>query len=120
LKCTPSGRTGARPIASAAGFASRDGAAYLDEVLARQGVSRRVALTVPNFLLALAALTDSDLLAAVPKSLVDAHGARFGLASVKPPFPLRRWRLRVVAPRARLADPGVSWLFGEVERAARL
>jgi DNA-binding transcriptional LysR family regulator len=92
---------------------------YVDEVLAQRGVSRRVALTVPNFLLALAALSDSDLLAAVPESLIIAHGARFGLASVKPPFRLRRWHLRAVVPRARLADPGVSWLLGAAERAGK-
>jgi DNA-binding transcriptional LysR family regulator len=92
---------------------------YLDEVLAKQGLSRRVAVTVPNFMLAPAALSDSDLLAAVPKSLLSSHGARFGLASVRPPFALRRWELRAVAPESRLADPGVAWLFGAVERAAK-
>ena len=92
---------------------------FIDQVLAEKGLSRRVALTVPNFMLALAALADSNFVAAVPKSLVMTHGQRFGLASVKAPLPLRRWPLRAVTPEVRLGDPGVAWLFGAVERAAK-
>jgi DNA-binding transcriptional LysR family regulator len=96
-----------------------DPAGFLDQALAEKGLSRRVALSVPNFMLALAALADSDLLAALPNSLLAAHGERFGLGSVKAPLPLRRWQLRAVAPHAALTDPGVAWLFDAIDRAAR-
>ncbi len=92
---------------------------FLDQALAERGLSRRVALTVPNFLLALAALAGSDLVAAIPRSLLITHAARFGLASVKPPLPLRRWRLGAVVPEVSMADAGIAWLFAAVERAAR-
>jgi DNA-binding transcriptional LysR family regulator len=95
-----------------------DPAGFLDGVLAEKGLSRRVALSVPNFMLALAALADSELLAALPKSLLAAHGARFGLASVKAPLALRRWQIRAAASHAAMTDLGVAWLFNAVERAA--
>jgi DNA-binding transcriptional LysR family regulator len=94
-----------------------DPAGFLDRALAEKGLSRRVALSVPNFMLALAALADSDLVAALPRSLLAAHGQRFDLGSVKAPLPLRRWQLRAVAPQAAMSDLGVAWLFTTVERA---
>jgi DNA-binding transcriptional LysR family regulator len=92
---------------------------FLDEALAAEGMSRRVALTVPNFLLALAALADSDFVAAIPSSLTATHAARFGLGSVRVPLPLRRWQLRAVVAKASLGDAGIAWLFEAVARAAQ-
>jgi DNA-binding transcriptional LysR family regulator len=91
---------------------------YVDGVLAEKGLSRRVALSVQNFMLALAALCDSELVAALPSGLLATHAKRFGLGSVRPPLPFRRWQLRAVAARAAMTDLGVSWLFESVERAA--
>jgi DNA-binding transcriptional LysR family regulator len=56
----------------------------------------------------------------MPKSLLLTHAARFGLRSVKAPLRLRRWPLRAVTPEVRLQDPGVAWLFGAVEGAAKV
>jgi len=96
-----------------------ESAAYVDSVLAERGATRRVALTVPNFFLALTALAESNLLAAVPNSLIAEQGARFGLASVRAPLPLQRWQLLAIVPEVALADPGVAWLFEAVGGAAR-
>jgi DNA-binding transcriptional LysR family regulator len=98
---------------------SGDSSGYVDGVLAERGLSRRVALTVPNFMLALSALANSDLLAALPSSLVATHAKLFGLASVKAPLPLRRWQVRAVALHAAMTDHGISWLFEQLERAAK-
>lgn len=98
---------------------SGDSSGYIDGVLAERGLSRRVALTLPNFMLALSALANSDLLAALPNSLVATHAKRFGLDSVKAPLPLRRWQVRAVALQSAMADHGVAWLFEQVERAAK-
>jgi DNA-binding transcriptional LysR family regulator len=92
---------------------------FLDQALEAKGLSRRVALTVPNFLLALAALVDSDFVAAIPSSLITTYAARFGIDSVKTPVVLRRWQLRAVVPKVSLADAGIAWLFEAVARAAR-
>lgn len=98
---------------------SGDSSGYVDQELAKKGLSRRVALSVPNFMLALAALRDSDLIAAVPRSLLATHASTFGLGSVKAPLPLQRWPLRAMASHAAMTDPGTAWLFSAVERAAK-
>lgn len=95
-----------------------DGRGYVDEVLAEKGLTRRVALTVPHFMLALAALSNSNLVAAIPATLLAVHARRFGLASVKAPLPLRRWQLRAIAPKVALEDAGIAWLFEALRTAA--
>jgi DNA-binding transcriptional LysR family regulator len=96
---------------------SGDQTGYIDRVLAEKGLSRRVALSVPSFMLALATLAETELVAAVPGSLVRVHAQRFGVASVRAPLPLKSWQLRVIATKAAMADAGVAWLFEEVVRA---
>ena len=56
---------------------------FVDDVLAKQGRSRRVALTVPNFMFALAVVAETDLLAALPKSFAALHAPRFDVAASK-------------------------------------
>jgi DNA-binding transcriptional LysR family regulator len=95
---------------------SADAHGYIDEVLAQKGLSRRVGLSVANFMLALAALVDTDFAAAIPGSLMASQAARFGLERVKPPLPLRRWNIRAIAPQVALRDAGVAWLFDALQR----
>lgn len=84
---------------------------FVDDALAKRNVARRVALTVPNFMMALAILAETDLLAALPRQLVVTHGARFGVVGTKAPIPLRRDQIRAVASKAAMMDAGVAWLF---------
>lgn len=96
---------------------SGDAHGFIDQVLAEKGLSRRVALSVANFMLALAALVDTDFVAAIPSSLIAAQAGRFGLASVQAPLPLRRWDIGAVAPQVALRDAGVAWFFDALDRA---
>jgi DNA-binding transcriptional LysR family regulator len=96
---------------------SGDSTAYVDRILARHGLSRRVALTVPNFMLALALVAQTDLLAAMPRSLVAMHGPRFGVISVKAPVPFDRFQLRLIAPRVAMMDGGIGWLWARLAAA---
>ena len=48
---------------------SGDPHSYVDEVLAARGLVRRVSVAVPNFMLALALLAETDLAAALPRAL---------------------------------------------------
>jgi DNA-binding transcriptional LysR family regulator len=84
----------------------------IDDLLAREGRSRRVALTVPNFMLAFALLAETDLLAALPRGLLAMHGTRFGLIGTPAPFPMRQFQLRAIVPKVAMMDAGVEWLFG--------
>ena len=84
--------------------------------LAQRGLSRRVALTVPNFMFALAVLADSDLISALPRRFVAAHARRFGLVAVEAPLELPRFQLSIVVPRVAMLDAGLAWLVGLLER----
>ena len=90
---------------------SGDQHGFVDELLARQGLSRRVSLTVPSFMLALAALEQTDLLTALPLSLARTHAARFAAAWAPAPLPMRNYALQNVTSLAALQDSGVAWLF---------
>jgi DNA-binding transcriptional LysR family regulator len=94
---------------------------FVDKALQEKGRARRIATTVPNFMLALALVADSDLLAALPASLLSRNTKRFGLQSVAAPLPLPGFQISAVATRAALTDAGVAWLFemlGEVVEKA--
>jgi DNA-binding transcriptional LysR family regulator len=92
---------------------SQTGEAYgfADRVLAERGRIRRVALTVPNFMFALAVLADSDLISALPRRFVVRHARRFGVVAREAPLPIGRFRLNAVASKAALMDDGLAWLF---------
>ena len=62
---------------------------FVDEALMKRGYSRRIALTVPNFLFALAVIAETDLISALPRRFVAMHGARFGVLG---------WKLRCRCP----------------------
>ncbi|HEY3253400.1 MAG TPA: LysR family transcriptional regulator [Polyangiaceae bacterium] len=98
---------------------SADSHGFIDDVLAQKGLSRRVTLVVPNFMLALASLADTDLVTALPRGLVHAHAARFGVAWVEVPFRLRSYELRAIALQSAMSDAGLLWLFDSVTKVAR-
>jgi DNA-binding transcriptional LysR family regulator len=85
---------------------------FIDDALAKEGRSRRVVLTVPNFMLALAVIAETDLIAALPRHLVASQARRFRLVSVEVPLSPRRDPICAVATRAAMMDAGVAWLFG--------
>lgn len=85
---------------------------FVDEVLARKGRARRVVLTVPNFMFALALLPESDLVCAVPRRFAAAYASRFGVVAVDAPFPLGQFRINIVVPEVALMDAGLAWLVG--------
>ena len=84
---------------------------FVDEQLAKRGIKRRVALTVPNFMMALAHLAKSDMIAALPRRLVASEAHRFGLVSAELPFKRKPDRIRAVATKAAMLDDGVAWLM---------
>src|SRR5215207_1226307 len=94
-----------------------DGRGFVDDVLAARGLSRRVALTVPSFMWALAVLAETDLVGAMPRCLIARHGPRAGVAAAEPPIPLRSDTIAAVTVKAAMADPGVAWLVDRVVEA---
>jgi DNA-binding transcriptional LysR family regulator len=91
----------------------------VDAILAQKGLSRTVAVTVPNFLFALATLAESDFIAALPARFVAMHGGRFGIISVPPPIKLITYQLTLVAPRVAMMDAGLAWMVKTIADVAR-
>jgi DNA-binding transcriptional LysR family regulator len=85
----------------------------VDIELKKLGRARRIAATVPNFMLALALVAETDLVAAVPRAAAE-HARKLGVLLVEPPAPLApltRSAINVIATRAAFEDAGVAWLF---------
>jgi DNA-binding transcriptional LysR family regulator len=97
---------------------SGDPYGFVDEVLARSGHARRVALTVPNFMFALAVIAGTDLVTALPRQFAQRHAAQFGVVCADPPLPLGRFQISAIIPHAALADTGLAWLYDALGRAA--
>lgn len=91
---------------------------FVDEVLAQSGRSRRVALTVPNFMFALGVLAESELVCALPARFAAAHADRFGLVVAEAPVPLGSFRLTAVVPEVAMMDAGVAWFVAQLESSA--
>lgn len=87
-----------------------DAAGFVDSELAKQGLTRRVALTVPNFIFALSVLSESEMVSALPGRFVQIHGARFNVVAVKAPIPLPRFSLNIVLPKVAMMEAGLAWL----------
>lgn len=90
---------------------SGDAHGVVDAALAQQGLSRRVALTVPSFMMALSTLAQTDLLGTLPRHMVQQCVAQFGLMTADLDVLKRRDPVSVIATRSALRDAGVSWLF---------
>jgi DNA-binding transcriptional LysR family regulator len=84
---------------------------FIGERLAKLGYSRRIALTVPNFMFALAVIAETDLISALPRRFVTMHAARFGVTAVEAPLQLARFRLHAVVPTVAMMDAGLAWFF---------
>ena len=97
--------------------ASGDAYGHIDAELVARGVGRRVAVTVPDFLGALATVAATDLVAAVPQRLAEAHQVRFRLTLAPLPMPLRPSTIRLIVPKPAMMDEGVAWLFRTLQKA---
>lgn len=95
-----------------------DTTGFIDQLLAADGMHRTVQVTAPGFMWALAVLAESDLVGAIPRRLVERHGARQGVDFA--PLPLSRPpdRIAAITVRAAMGDAGLQWLLQRVTEAA--
>jgi DNA-binding transcriptional LysR family regulator len=84
---------------------------FVDDALAKLGLARRVALTVPDFALGLATVAETDLIATMPRRFVAMHAARFAVVSREVPLRLRAFTIKAAVPKVALMDAGLAWLF---------
>lgn len=77
-------------------------------------------MAVPNFMLALAIVAETDLVAALPKRFVKMHAHRYAVTWSNPPVPLPSAPIRAVVPRVATMDAGLEWFLETIERTARI
>lgn len=97
---------------------SGDPVGMVDKLLAKKNLTRRVVLTVPNFMQALALVEESDLVAALPRHFVTKHAARYRVVSFEPPMSLMKSPILAVAPQVATRDAGLVWLLDALEASA--
>jgi len=90
---------------------------FVDDALAKLGLTRRVALTVPDFASAIVTVAETDLIAAMPRRFVAMHAARFAVVSREVPLRLRSFSIKAAVPKVALMDAGLAWLFDVVGEA---
>ncbi len=96
-----------------------DSQSDLDAQLARAGVHRRIALTTPHFMAALAAVSATDMVTTISRVFAERFANAFGLVLKEPPLPDPRLDLTVVWSHVRAADPVLAWLRTVIRDVAR-
>jgi DNA-binding transcriptional LysR family regulator len=91
---------------------------YVDNVLARHGSQRRVAMTVPHFLVAPYIVAASDLALTASKRLLSPFVKTLRLRPIELPARFDTYRLSQVWSQRSDDDDGHAWLRGAVARAA--
>lgn len=90
---------------------------FVDDLLARRNLQRRIVVTVPHFLVAPAIIAASDVIWTAPIALARNLAAHYPLTVRKPPFDIphftlaMRWHLRLDR------DPGLAWLREQLRAA---
>jgi DNA-binding transcriptional LysR family regulator len=90
----------------------------IDRALARRGLSREVAVSVPHFLLIPLLVARTDLVATLPRRLVAAFGQAAGLRVWSAPVELPRLTIQQVWHMRSNTDPGGQLLRRLVREVA--
>lgn len=94
-----------------------DPVGFVDHILAEHGLVRRVAMTVPHFLVVPFVLATTDLVAVLPIRLAQSFASLLDLVAVPPPFEQRRFPLAMVCSERTANDPGLRWLRAKLAEA---
>ncbi|HET9620724.1 MAG TPA: LysR family transcriptional regulator [Kofleriaceae bacterium] len=91
---------------------------FVDDLLAHDGLRRRIVVIVPHFLVAPAIIAGSDLIWTAPAGLARTLATHYPLAIRTPPLAIPgftlalRWHVRLDR------DPGLAWLREQLRAAA--
>jgi hypothetical protein len=88
----------------------RDVPGLVDRVLDNLGRQRRIAAIMPQMLIALAAVSQSDAILTAPLSACLYGASLFPVTLHKPPMTIPGFELTLLRRRDGLADPAVTWL----------
>ncbi len=96
-----------------------DASGFVDAVLARHALSRRVAVTIPHFLVAPFILGSSEMVATLPSQLVERFGDMAGIRVIEAPVELPAFPCSLLWMRRTGMGPAHEWLREQVAEAAR-
>jgi DNA-binding transcriptional LysR family regulator len=99
--------------------ATGDTTGLVDTLLAERGLSRRIALTVPNFFMAAATIACSDLIGAMPRRFATEAAQHYPVEIVEPPMAINSTDIHAIVPKAAMLDGGIAWLMTAVSKACR-
>ena len=91
----------------------------VDRPLADLGLRRRVALSVPFFVPAVAAVAGSDLVVTVPRKLAKAVAAMANVRSVEPPPEIKGFQYFMVWHPRLTAEPAQVWFREQLRIVAK-
>jgi DNA-binding transcriptional LysR family regulator len=98
---------------------SGSGRGPVDEMLARRGLARRIALRLPHFLAAPMIVAESDLVITLPRRLGHRFAALSPVVLLEAPLPLPGFAVSQLWHERHQDDPRHSWLRREIAAAAR-
>ncbi len=81
----------------------------LDELLERDGLSRRIALTVPSAALVAGVLRSSDLIATIGRRAARHIAADRSIVLFEPPYTPPAWTMSLIWADRNANDQGLSW-----------
>ncbi|MEZ5937331.1 MAG: LysR family transcriptional regulator [Hyphomonadaceae bacterium] len=87
-----------------------DAQSDLDAILARSGVSRRMAITTPHFIAALAIASETNLVTTIARSFAERFAEEYDLVLKEPPFSEVALDGTLVWSGVRNGDPVLAWL----------
>jgi len=90
----------------------------LNAALSAQNIKRNVALEVPLFLPALAALSQTDLIATVPRRFAARCAATYGLQVLDVPVETPSFPVSIVFHRRAAQDSGIKWFKSQLRAIA--
>jgi len=89
-----------------------DGHTETDTALAAAGLERRIALTTPHFVAALAVVAKTDMVTTLSRALVRQFADALGLVLFDPPLAQTALPVTMVWPATRRNDRLLAWLRG--------
>jgi DNA-binding transcriptional LysR family regulator len=90
----------------------------IDDVLARQGLKRRIAVTLPHVVAVPFTVAGTDLIATMAERVARRFAESAGVAVLPLPFESPAFAIDLVHARRALADPALRWLAEAITRAA--
>jgi DNA-binding transcriptional LysR family regulator len=90
----------------------------VDSALEARGLTRRVSLAVPHFLVAPPIVARTDLVLTIAERIAQAFREILPLTVLEPPLPLPRFTVAMMWHHRTHADPACAWLRSTIREAA--